>query len=220
MSAGEIARVGRHRAMLIGVGLLFFAPLGLAFFLYYGLHWHPGGQLNHGDLVEPPLPLPDLALHRFEAAATPDTTPDAVPIPIPGAGAALTPPDFLKGKWTLLYFGPGSCPAACRTDLYDTRQVRTALGKDESRVQRVFLAEGACCDVALLRTLHPDLLTVRATDEAAPLVTILRRAAPGGRDRIYVIDPLGNLMMSYAADAPPKGMLEDLKRLLGLSHVG
>ena len=211
MSPVEVTQAGHHRSMLIGLALLFFAPLALAFLLYYGLHWRPGGQLNHGDLVQPPLPLPDLALHRVEAAA-----PDAVP----GAADALTAPDFLKGKWTLLYFGPGSCPAACRADLYDTRQVRTALGKDESRVQRVFLAEGACCDLTLLRTLHPDLVTVRVTDEAAPLVTLLRQARPGARDRIYVIDPLGNLMMSYAADAPAKGMLEDLKRLLGLSHVG
>jgi hypothetical protein len=37
---------------------------------------------------------------------------------------------------------------------------------------------------------------------------------------VYLIDPLGNLMMSYAADARPKGMLEDLKKLLRLSHVG
>ena len=36
----------------------------------------------------------------------------------------------------------------------------------------------------------------------------------------YLIDPLGNLMMSYAPDANAKCMLEDMKRLLGLSHVG
>ena len=38
--------------------------------------------------------------------------------------------------------------------------------------------------------------------------------------RVYLIDPLGNLMMSYAADAKPKGMLEDMKRLLRLSSIG
>jgi hypothetical protein len=44
--------------------------------------------------------------------------------------------------------------------------------------------------------------------------------APETADRLYLIDPLGNLMMSYAPDAKPKGLLEDLKRLLGLSQVG
>ena len=111
--------------------------------------------------------------------------------------------------------------------------MRAALGPDRERVQRVFLAEGACCDLEWLRSQHADLITVQAGADAAPLIAALRRAtlpaatAPADRqadrvsaDRVYLIDPLGNLMMSYAADARPKGMLEDLKKLLRLSHVG
>jgi hypothetical protein len=46
-------------------------------------------------------------------------------------------------------------------------------------------------------------------------------ASSGGQaPRVYLIDPLGNLMMSYAAEAKPKGMLEDMKRLLRLSSIG
>jgi len=45
-------------------------------------------------------------------------------------------------------------------------------------------------------------------------------AAPDAAGRSYLVDPLGNLMMSYPADAAPKGMLKDLKRLLRLSHIG
>jgi cytochrome oxidase Cu insertion factor (SCO1/SenC/PrrC family) len=198
----------RQRSVLVGLALLFFAPLGLAFFLYYGLGWHPGGRVNHGQLVDPPEPLPALAL----------------PLAATGAGAdATASPRLLKDKWTYLYLGPGACPAACQQALYTTRQVRTALGKDRERVQRVFIAGGECCDTNLLRTMHPDLITVRDVPEAAPLVELLRKSQPlaeSALDRIYVVDPLGNLMMSYAADATPKGMLEDLKRLLGLSHVG
>jgi SCO1/SenC family protein len=199
----------RQWRSLIALALLFFAPLALAFILYYGVGWRPGARVNHGDLVEPPVPLPDLAL--------PQAT-------------------ILKGKWTLLYLGSGSCPAGCRTDLYNTRQVRAALGPDRERVRRVFLAEGACCDFEWLRAQQPDLITVPAGADAAPLTAILERA---GRDaaaagsgtigpaadraaayRVYLVDPLGNLMMSYGADARPKGMLEDLKKLLRLSHVG
>jgi SCO1/SenC len=205
VNALEPRQILRQRRMLIGLALLFFAPLGLAFLLYYGIGWRPGGHLNHGELIQPPLPLPGLSLPKVAVASD-----------------AVTRADFLKGKWTLLYFGPGSCPSACQTDLYDTRQVRAALGKDTERVQRVFLAEGELSDRQRLESEHPDLTTVRATDAAAPLVGLLRRSQAGGvaEGRIYLIDPLGNLMMSYAADAAPKGMLEDLKRLLGLSHVG
>jgi hypothetical protein len=196
----------RQRRLLVGLGVLFFAPLAVSFYLYYGPSgWRPDRRVNHGDLIDPPRPLPDVSL------------------PILGRDAGPTKSDFLKGKWTLLYVGPGSCSARCRSDLYNTRQVRMALNRDMDRVQRVFIADGECCDRQFLEAQHPDLVTVRATPGAAPLLGLLPTfdgVAAVAADRIYVIDPLGNLMMSYAPDAKPKGMLEDLKRLLGLSHVG
>jgi hypothetical protein len=91
------------------------------------------------------------------------------------------------------------------------------------RVQRIFIAEGDCCDWQYLNREHPDLVTLRATPAAAALLALLPPFGgipPPAADRVYLIDPLGNLMMSFAPDANPKGMLTDLKRLLGLSHVG
>jgi len=123
--------------------------------------------------------------------------------------------------------------------LYDTRQVRLALDRDMNRVQRVFLAGPDCCDARFLHDEHPDLMAVRLDSAAQPLLALLPGAgasiggasiggasiggASGGTvnaRRVYVIDPLGNLMMWYAPDAPPKGMLEDMKRLLRLSSIG
>ena len=37
---------------------------------------------------------------------------------------------------------------------------------------------------------------------------------------IYVIDPLGNLMMRFDARQNPKGLLTDIEKLLKLSHIG
>jgi hypothetical protein len=197
----------RQRRLLIGLALLFFAPLGLSFYLYYGpAGWRPGTRVNHGDLVDPPRPLPDLTLPIAHGAGGPGKS-------------ALS----LRGKWTLLYVGAGSCTALCRVELYETRQVRIALNRDMDRVQRVFIASGDCCDWQFLDAQHPDLATVGATADAGPLLGLLpsfNGIAPTTADRIYLIDPLGNLMMSYAPGAPPKGLLTDLKRLLGLSHVG
>jgi hypothetical protein len=227
---------GRQRRALVALALLFFAPLALAFILYYGVGWRPGARVNHGDLVEPPVPLPDLVLPPGEETR-PETAGAAAPEAVAATASSAT---ILKGKWTLVYLGAGSCSAECRTDLYNTRQVRAALGHDRERVQRVFLAEGACCDFEWLHAQQPDLITVHADADAAPLEAILehagrdaaaadslgsgsgaaRRAASAAADRVYLVDPLGNLMMSYALDARPKGMLEDLKKLLRLSHVG
>jgi cytochrome oxidase Cu insertion factor (SCO1/SenC/PrrC family) len=222
MSAPNPQPVARQRLTLIGLALLFVAPLGFAFYAYYGLHWHPGGRVNHGQLIDPPVPIPALSLQGVVGA--------------PGTGEGSEPAgaDLFKGKWTLLYRGPGACPATCRTELYDTRQVRAVLRQND-RLQRVFVAEGDCCDMEFLRTQHSDLITVRATREATPLLAqlaLLERgsgqdagasgpeATEAGAGRVYLVDPLGNLMMWYPPGAPPKGMLEDLKRLLGLSHVG
>jgi len=39
-------------------------------------------------------------------------------------------------------------------------------------------------------------------------------------NRVYIIDPAGNLMMSYPAAAEPKQIQKDLKRLLKTSQIG
>jgi hypothetical protein len=193
----------RQRRLLIGLALLFFAPLGLAFYLYYGhLSWHPVGRVNAGDLIEPPRPLP------------------AVSLPLMSSGD--TGPGLLRGKWTLLYVRVGPCAERCRKRLYDTRQVRLALNRDMDRVQRVFVTDIDCCEPQFLSEQHPDLIVVRASAAAEPLLELLpdRDSVSAAAPRVYLIDPLGNLMMSYAADAKSKGMLEDLRHLLRLSSIG
>jgi hypothetical protein len=192
---------------LIGVALMFFAPLALSFYLYYGKFWHPGGRVNDGELIDPARPVPALAL----PLASPSL----------GTGAAQTDPQFLKGKWTFLYVQNGRCDDECRRHLYDTRQVRLALDREMKRVQRVFIGDSDCCDLKELLAAHPDLIAVRASAADAPLLALLpERSGALNSHRVYLIDPLGNLMMFYAADAKPKGMLEDMKRLLRLSSIG
>jgi hypothetical protein len=214
VNAPNAERDRRQRRFLLGLALLFFAPVGLSFYLYYG---HSplgrGGRVNSGDLIDPPRPLPGLALPL--AVTDPTMTVNAV--------NANTDPLFLRHKWTFLYVDAGGCAERCRKALYDTRQVRLALDRDMVRVQRVFLASGDCCDLRFLNEEHPDLITIRATVAAAPLLTLLPDlggVSALGAQRVYIVDPLGNLMMSYAPDAKPKGMLEDMKRLLRLSHIG
>jgi len=196
---GGVPRDGqaRQRRLLIGVALMFFAPLGFSFLLYYGHGWHPGGQVNKGELVQPVRPLPMAAL--------------------PLAGGGVSDAQVLRRKWTMLYVRRGPCDDDCLRHLYDTRQVRTALDREMNRVQRMFIADENCCDMQKLRELHPDLIMVRAGRLVEPLLELL--PAPNS-DRIYLVDPLGNLMMFYAPDSKPKGLLADMKRLLQLSQIG
>jgi hypothetical protein len=86
-------------------------------------------------------------------------------------------------------------------------------GKEQDRIVRVLLVpEGAAPAPALLAG-HPGLVVVQAGAAA-------RGALPGGTDAIYVIDPLGNLVLRYDADPDIKGISKDLTRLLKASGIG
>jgi hypothetical protein len=41
-----------------------------------------------------------------------------------------------------------------------------------------------------------------------------------GRQFLYIVDPLGNLMMRFDVAQNPKGLKSDLEKLLKLSHIG
>ena len=205
MTDSDASAVRHGRSRLLALAALFFVPLGIAFWMYYAPGgWRPSGDASKGDLIAPARPLPELAVPTMDGTPT-------------GTG-------FLRGKWTMLYVGDGLCDERCRKALYLTLQTRIALNKDMDRVQRVFLVTGRCCDRAFLGREHPDLVVARVDDDASvqllapfPAYDGVSVAAAG---RIYLVDPLGNLLMSYAPAAPDKALLTDVKRLLRLSHIG
>jgi cytochrome oxidase Cu insertion factor (SCO1/SenC/PrrC family) len=193
----------RSRTQVWILVAVFFAPLALAFLLYYGTGgWRPAGSTNHGELISPPRPLPSVEL--------------------PSLSGAPLAAETWHGKWTLLYVGDGRCDGRCRAALTLMRQTRLALNTDMTRVQRIFLATGNCCDEAYLEEQHPGLMIARADNDAgATLLAAFPDAQPAADGFIYVIDPLGNLMMRHLPEPPPaKGLLEDLRKLLKLSHIG
>jgi hypothetical protein len=88
-----------------------------------------------------------------------------------------------------------------------------------SRLDRVFLVTGDCCAREFLQHEHQGLIVADAT--SADGTRLLREFPPDGRPySLFIVDPLGNLMMSYDARQNPKGLLEDLQKLLRLSHIG
>jgi cytochrome oxidase Cu insertion factor (SCO1/SenC/PrrC family) len=189
----------RSRGLLLLLVVLFFAPLLLAFLMYYGSAWRPVGHTNHGTLIEPPRPLPRLSLPRADGS--------------PAAEGVLV------GRWSLVYVGSGDCDAACRETLFFMRQTFLGMGNLIPRLQQVFLATGHCCDRGFLEREHSDLLTLDAGGDAAAVW--LARIPPDERaSTLFIVDPRGNLMMRYDAHQDPKGLHEDLKKLLDLSHIG
>lgn len=190
-------RSGRRQFLLIAS--LFFIPLAAAVGLYLTSDWRPGAGVQHGRLIDPPRPLPNIAL----------TLPDG----------SAAPADALKRGWLLVHVSRETCAPRCRAALVEMRQARLALDKDADRVRRVLLHAGACCEAGFADG-QPDLELLAASGpEGATLLDLFPPAADGGSG-IYIVDPHGNLMMEYAATGVASGLLKDLERLLRLSHIG
>jgi cytochrome oxidase Cu insertion factor (SCO1/SenC/PrrC family) len=204
---GDEVRRRRGRRQLLALAAIFFVPLAVAFWLYYGPgDWRPAGGTNQGELIDPAIPLPYVTLER----------PD---------GTNTSSSELLRGQWTVVYLGPGRCDERCRRALYLSRQSRVALNKDMDRVRRVFLATEDCCDHGYLQAEHSDVIVALLGDDAASQALLAQFPALDdvpARDagRLWVIDPLGNLVLSYAEGSPDKALLTDLKKLLRLSHIG
>jgi hypothetical protein len=185
----------KNRRPLLLLLVIFVAPLAFAFWLYYGSNWRPAQRTNHGALINPAIALP------------------ALPI----GGVSI---NALRGKWSLVVVGAGEsgCDDGCRVALVYARQTWLSLGKLAPRVQRVLLAGELCCNGNYLHAEHDGLAVAQLPDRA---VATLRAAIPSPHDQtIFVVDPLGNLMMRYDVRQDPKGLREDLTNLLELSHIG
>jgi len=190
-----------QRTMLLVTALLAL-PFAVAFGLYW-FEWRPATLANHGQLLEPPRPLPDSGL----------TLVDGNPLPTAD----------LRRKWTLVMVSNSPCSAVCQDDLRQIRQVQVALNKEMVRLRRVLLgASGAAlrADPALpeMQKSYPDLLI--AAPEVGEPGNAWRVLLDGSSHRFYIIDPLGNVMMRYPEKPEMQGMLRDLERLLKYSWVG
>ena len=177
--------------LLIGV---FAMPVAVAYLAYFG--WRPAGHTNYGDLLEV-TPLQQTA------------------------GTALDGRPFnlgtLRGKWVMVHVGASNCDAACAAQLYLMRQTRIAQGKEQTRVERLWVLTGTGAPEAALLQEHPGL-HVRRPGNVAFVAQF-----PAVRDRtehIYLVDPLGNLMLRFPARVDAKRMMKDLKLLLKASQIG
>lgn len=193
----ETRRIGRWT--LIGLFALFFAPLLLAMAWYAFAPGYTPPSTPNGALIDPARPLEPFRLQS-------------------GDGGTLTL-DGLRGRWHLVHFVPERCDEACRERLYETRQVRDALGEDRSRVRRLIVAGGGRSTPGLAGVLdeHPRLVVMRGDGRGD-----FGRQFPAerGNDTVFLVDPLGNLMMRFPPGLPPGDMLDDLEKLLKLSRIG
>lgn len=128
--------------------------------------------------------------------------------------------EALRGKWTLIYVGDGACAEDCRQALWLGRQTRIALNKDMPRIGRAMFATQNCCDRDFLGREHEDLQLFDTSDAAAKDALLGLLPAGDHANDLFISDPLGNILLRFDVRSDPRGLMDDLKKLLKLSHIG
>lgn len=160
--------------------------------------WKPVAQINKGELLE--TRSAGLQLLALE-----------------GVTPIKTLSESVKKKWVFLTVQTANCDARCQNKLYLMRQIRTAQGENMDRIERVWVILGNGQPDSQLLKIHPGLHLVRVPNLAS-LSQLPLGTDPGAY--IFVIDPLGNLVMRYDDRSEPKGIIKDLSRLLRFSGIG
>ena len=189
-------RARRNRWVLLAILAVCVAPVIASYLVYYLVK--PDGRTNYGELLDPQRATDGLVVR--EADGTP---------------AAL---DALRGKWVLLTVATQGCDERCAARLYAMRQVRLTTGRERDRVERVLLLSGDGAPAPSLLAEHEGLRVWRTTEDLARWLP----PEQGGllQDHIFVVDPLGNVMLRFPRSADPNRMKKDIARLLRASRVG
>jgi hypothetical protein len=186
------------RWKLFAIILVCASPLIASYLTYYVIK--PEGRTNYGALIDPRQhPMPPLGA----------TTLDGKPADL----------DAYKGKWIMLQADSGDCAEACRTKLFQQRQLRLIQGKEMDRVERVWLVtDNKPIDTVLLR--EYDGTRVLRADPAKLRQWLPVEQGAAVTDHVYMIDPLGNLMMRFPKNPDPNKMKKDVSKLLRASSIG
>ena len=188
-----------NRIQLILVLALFSAPIIGAFL------WKPTGYVNNGQLYDNPVDLQNI---QFSLKTQ--------------NGDIKQYFEEFERKWYLVVVAKNRCGVLCEENLLKIRQLKWMQGKNIGRVSSLFVYQNISDEVVTdFKEKYHGI--VPATANKVDLNRWLLPFSEGrtfDSGRIYLIDPLGKLMMSYPAGIEPKKIYKDLKRLLKVSQVG
>jgi len=125
------------------------------------------------------------------------------------------------GQWLMLMPNRESCTQDCDEVLHQTRQIHIALGKNADRVERLYIGEKplAPSEVMALEKEYPNL-QYRWDPRIVEDLASLEQSVDEGKNRVFVMDPLGQVILAYPKARVDKPLLLDLKHLLKISNLG
>ena len=194
---------------LILILLISLAPVVFALLAYYvpSLGLRPEGHSNYGALIDPQRPMPD-------SAALPLTDLDGTPVELAD----------LRGKWLLITADDAACPESCVRKLFILRNSHASQGKEVERLARVwFVLDNGTIPQQIMEAYKgthmlrsdPEQLARFLAPDAQP-----DRLDAALKGPMWIIDPLGNLMMAFPPDADPLEVRDDIRKLLRTSRIG
>ena len=189
-------RQARGRWVFCLLAFFFALPI-IIVALMYVFEWHPQGA-SQGELLAPPRPI-------------------LLSGDLRDANAAPLPADLLRDKWSMVYVTV-QCEAQCLERLHTMRQLHASMAKDSARLQRILVAQDA--DWQRLQADYPDMVIINQPRAAIASLSEDLQVMPMAESRIYLIDPLANLMMSFPESVAPKAVRKDLVRLLKAAWAG
>lgn len=158
---------------------------------------------NRGELIEPARPLANMTL----------TT----------VGGDLLDTNTLKGNWVLMMAGSSDCNETCLKNVYFMRQVRRLMGEEREKIKRVFVMT----DSSRLESFKDQVsefgnmeIVSTATEQGKSLIGQMTINNRSPENRIFIVDPLANLMMAYPQDVDPEDIAKDFRRLLKVVRIG
>lgn len=199
----------RSRLPLVMIVIICLAPVVFALLAYYvpSLGLRPDNTNNYGTILDPQRPVP-------AGSALPLHTLENQPFNL----------NSLHGKWILISADQAACPESCVKKLFILRNSHASQGKNVERLSRVWFItdDGLPPDqvVAAYQGTHmlradPAQLAAWLAPKATPEQIEQALAAP-----MWIVDPLGNLMMQFPEDADPISVRNDLSKLIKNSRIG
>ena len=183
----------KGRLSLIGIALMFFVPIFLSWYLVFFSDYKDGIKtVNNGELVSPIVNLGSINMRSFsdDKVYSHDRT------------------------WILAFLIKDECKDLCQEKLYQIRQIRLALGKDQDKLERLVLAK-AKLDWDSYKNKYPGQKYIDISmTKFESIINVFKSNPELKGNSIYLIDPYGNLMMQYKNGAEPTGIIKDIERLI------
>lgn len=108
-------------------------------------------------------------------------------------------------KWYLARVANFSCDANCQGQMYLLERLKLATGKNQKRVNTAMVA---------LQPIHSQDTVVVTKDKMKQIRKLIKS------DDILIVDPRGQIVMSYQGNVDPRKISADLKKLLKFSRLG